>query len=250
MCLLCQSALAGDGVSLFTAKRAGEAGRNGNTVGPYVCAALACSHRVRTDIPPWLRERDPAEVIAERASELLERCSRSPMRSAADVVLAQREESPARVLTRVPSHRNHAASRRAFDQFHPSAICRNETLLYRCGVSRRASARPVGTLATCRPTLAPPVRADAGPGSRGPGRVQVRPGLQPAGTRFRLVPGPVEPSVGAPPPSLSQLASRSASPDAADTPRRWRVSRPTRPSRPRPRRRRRRPPPRPLPQRR
>ncbi|MDQ1663715.1 MAG: hypothetical protein QOJ68_3695 [Blastococcus sp.] len=126
MCLLCQSALAGDGVSLFTAKRAGEAGRNGNTVGPYVCAALACSHRVRTDIPPWLRERDPAEVIAERASELLERCSRSPMRSAADVVLVQREESPARVLTRVPSHRNHAASLRAFDQFHlrPSAETR------------------------------------------------------------------------------------------------------------------------------
>jgi hypothetical protein len=25
---------------------------------------------VRTDIPPWLRERDPAEVVAERASEL------------------------------------------------------------------------------------------------------------------------------------------------------------------------------------
>jgi hypothetical protein len=28
---------------------------------------------VRTDIPPWLRERDPIEVVAERAAELRER---------------------------------------------------------------------------------------------------------------------------------------------------------------------------------
>jgi hypothetical protein len=28
---------------------------------------------VRTDIPPWLLERDPAEVVAERAAELRER---------------------------------------------------------------------------------------------------------------------------------------------------------------------------------
>jgi hypothetical protein len=73
MCLLCQTTQPGDGVSLFTARRAGEAGRNGNTVGTYICADLACSHRVRTDIPPWLRERDPDEVVAERAVELRER---------------------------------------------------------------------------------------------------------------------------------------------------------------------------------
>jgi hypothetical protein len=72
-CLLCQTTQPGDGVSLFTARRAGEAGRNGNTVGTYICADLACSHRVRTDIPPWLRERDPDEVVAERAVELRER---------------------------------------------------------------------------------------------------------------------------------------------------------------------------------
>ncbi|MGY1705892.1 FBP domain-containing protein [Geodermatophilus sp. SYSU D00697] len=73
MCLLCQTAQPGDGVSLFTARREGEAGRNGNTVGTYMCADLACSHRVRTDIPPWLQDRDPAEVVAERAAELHER---------------------------------------------------------------------------------------------------------------------------------------------------------------------------------
>jgi FBP C-terminal treble-clef zinc-finger len=73
MCLLCQTARTGDGVSLFTAKRMGEAGRNGNTVGTYICADLACAQRVRTDIPPWLRERDPAEVVAERSVELREK---------------------------------------------------------------------------------------------------------------------------------------------------------------------------------
>jgi FBP C-terminal treble-clef zinc-finger len=73
MCLLCQTAQSADTVSLFTAKRVGEAGRNGNTVGTYICADLDCSSRVRTEIPPWLQERNPAEVVAERANELRER---------------------------------------------------------------------------------------------------------------------------------------------------------------------------------
>src|SRR3954449_13365928 len=73
MCLLCQTAQPGDAVSLFTAKRMGEAGRNGNTVGTYVCADLACSTRARTEIPPWLQDRDPAEVAEERAAELRNR---------------------------------------------------------------------------------------------------------------------------------------------------------------------------------
>jgi hypothetical protein len=73
MCLLCQTAQTGDAVSLFTARRVGGAGRNGNTVGTYICADLGCSERVRTEIPPWLQERDPGEVVAERAAELRER---------------------------------------------------------------------------------------------------------------------------------------------------------------------------------
>ncbi|MDP5184063.1 FBP domain-containing protein [Blastococcus sp. BMG 814] len=73
MCLLCQTAQPGDAVSLFTARRTGNAGRNGNTVGTYVCADLRCSTRVRTEIPPWLLDRDPAEVVAERSLELRER---------------------------------------------------------------------------------------------------------------------------------------------------------------------------------
>jgi hypothetical protein len=73
MCLLCETPQSADAVSLFTARRAGEAGRNGNTVGTYICADLGCSHRVRTEIPPWLRERNPAEVVLERADELRSR---------------------------------------------------------------------------------------------------------------------------------------------------------------------------------
>jgi hypothetical protein len=70
MCLLCQTAQTGDAVSLFTARRIGEAGRNGNTVGTYICADLCCSRRVRSEIPPWLQDRNPDEVVEERAAEL------------------------------------------------------------------------------------------------------------------------------------------------------------------------------------
>ncbi|MGY1813011.1 FBP domain-containing protein [Blastococcus sp. SYSU D00820] len=70
MCLLCSTAQSGDAVSLFTARRAGEAGRNGNTVGTYMCADLRCAERARSEIPPWLLDRDPAEVVAERTADL------------------------------------------------------------------------------------------------------------------------------------------------------------------------------------
>ena len=70
LCLLCETAQAGSDVSLFTARRAGGRGRNGDTVGTYVCADLGCAARARTEIPPWLRERDPEEVAAERTAEL------------------------------------------------------------------------------------------------------------------------------------------------------------------------------------
>ncbi|WP_204262224.1 FBP domain-containing protein [Blastococcus saxobsidens] len=73
MCLLCQTARSGDAVSLFTARRMGEAGRNGNTVGTYICADLRCAERARTEIPPWLRDRDPEEVAEERVADLRER---------------------------------------------------------------------------------------------------------------------------------------------------------------------------------
>lgn len=43
MCSLCATTHPGSGVSLMVAPRAGQSGRNGNTVGLDICADLACS---------------------------------------------------------------------------------------------------------------------------------------------------------------------------------------------------------------
>ena len=47
MCSLCLTTHPGNGVSLMTAPKAGPAGREGNSVGVYMCADLACSLYVR-----------------------------------------------------------------------------------------------------------------------------------------------------------------------------------------------------------
>ncbi|MFD5813581.1 FBP domain-containing protein [Streptomyces sp. NPDC127038] len=47
MCSLCLTTHPGAGVSLMTARKAGAAGREGNSVGVYVCADLDCSLYVR-----------------------------------------------------------------------------------------------------------------------------------------------------------------------------------------------------------
>ncbi|MFB4320357.1 FBP domain-containing protein [Actinomadura sp. 21ATH] len=47
MCSLCLTTRSGGGVSLMTARRTGEAGRQGNTVGQYLCGDLDCSLYVR-----------------------------------------------------------------------------------------------------------------------------------------------------------------------------------------------------------
>jgi hypothetical protein len=43
MCSLCLTTQTGGGVALMTARRTGEAGRQGNSVGHYLCTDLACS---------------------------------------------------------------------------------------------------------------------------------------------------------------------------------------------------------------
>ncbi|MEV5830685.1 FBP domain-containing protein [Spirillospora sp. NPDC052242] len=47
MCSLCMTTRSGGGVALMTARRTGAAGRQGNSVGQYVCTDLACSLYVR-----------------------------------------------------------------------------------------------------------------------------------------------------------------------------------------------------------
>jgi hypothetical protein len=43
ICSLCQTARTGGDVALMTARRTGEAGRQGNSVGQHMCVDLACS---------------------------------------------------------------------------------------------------------------------------------------------------------------------------------------------------------------
>jgi hypothetical protein len=53
----------------------GEAGRNGNTVGTYICADLDCAHRVQT-IPQSVQHLDEelqALAVAERSEGLRQR---------------------------------------------------------------------------------------------------------------------------------------------------------------------------------
>jgi hypothetical protein len=47
LCSLCLTTRTGGGVALMTARRTGEAGKQGNTVGRYLCTDLACSLYVR-----------------------------------------------------------------------------------------------------------------------------------------------------------------------------------------------------------
>jgi len=47
LCSICLTTHPGSGVSLMTARKAGAAGREGNSVGMYMCTDLACSLYVR-----------------------------------------------------------------------------------------------------------------------------------------------------------------------------------------------------------
>jgi FBP C-terminal treble-clef zinc-finger len=75
MCLLCHTVQTADGISLFTARRVGEAGCNGNTVGTCICADLDCAHRVLTvhAAAQHLDEELQALAVAERAEGLRQR---------------------------------------------------------------------------------------------------------------------------------------------------------------------------------
>lgn len=73
MCSLCRTPQPADQVALFTAQRAGQSGRDGNTIGTYICADLGCSLIIRITPPPSVMQPDPAQIVAVRAEGLLER---------------------------------------------------------------------------------------------------------------------------------------------------------------------------------
>ena len=73
MCSLCRITQPSDQVTLFSAPRAGQAGRDGNTVGTYICSDLACSHLIRILPPASDMQPSPAEILASRVDGLLAR---------------------------------------------------------------------------------------------------------------------------------------------------------------------------------
>ncbi|PRY70030.1 treble-clef zinc-finger protein [Glaciihabitans tibetensis] len=73
ICSLCRTQQPGHQVALFGVSKAGEAGRNGNSVGTYICADLACSTIIRIVPPASDMQPDPADIVASRAAGLLAR---------------------------------------------------------------------------------------------------------------------------------------------------------------------------------
>ncbi|MEV4384694.1 FBP domain-containing protein [Micromonospora sp. NPDC049580] len=73
MCSLCLTTHTGDGVSLMTARKAGREGRQGNSVGAYVCSDLACSLylRGRKHAGPRMHETLSVEEKIERTRTTL-----------------------------------------------------------------------------------------------------------------------------------------------------------------------------------
>lgn len=85
MCSLCRITQPSDQVTLFSAPRAGQAGRDGNTVGTYICDDLSCSHIIRILPPASDMQPSPEQMLASRRETLLERIeafSASVMRTA------------------------------------------------------------------------------------------------------------------------------------------------------------------------
>ena len=77
MCSLCHTPQPSTQVVMFSAPRGGEAGRDGNSIGTYMCADLACSIMIR--IIPGTSElsltRD--ELVARRGAGLQRRLENS-----------------------------------------------------------------------------------------------------------------------------------------------------------------------------
>jgi hypothetical protein len=70
ICSLCNTPQPASQVRMFTAARAGEAGRAGNSVGTYICADLACSLLIRIAPPASVFQPDPDAVVAGRVAGL------------------------------------------------------------------------------------------------------------------------------------------------------------------------------------
>ncbi len=73
MCDLCRTTHSGGGVALLVAPRPGARGRDGDTVGTYVCADLQCSSHVRRTAATAEVRPAPGTTPEQRAAELASR---------------------------------------------------------------------------------------------------------------------------------------------------------------------------------
>jgi len=70
LCELCRDIYSKDDVLLWVAKRAGQSGRNGNTVGTLICADFGCCRNVRVEPPVNEINPDPAAVVRRQIDDL------------------------------------------------------------------------------------------------------------------------------------------------------------------------------------
>jgi len=68
-CAWCNDTSGSNPVVLYSAKRSGESGRNGNTVGALICEDFQCSRNARRAPIPWYEDFD---VEAERQRQIEE----------------------------------------------------------------------------------------------------------------------------------------------------------------------------------
>ncbi|OLR94318.1 FBP domain-containing protein [Actinokineospora bangkokensis] len=66
VCSLCMTTHSSTGVALFSARKAGEAGRQGNTRGTYICSDLACSLYLRGKLKPEMVQPTETLTLDER----------------------------------------------------------------------------------------------------------------------------------------------------------------------------------------
>ncbi|MCU1420346.1 FBP domain-containing protein [Mycetocola sp.] len=76
LCSFCHTAQPANDVALFVAPLAGEAGRNGSTVGTYICSELTCSAHVRLQPHAAPIQPYPTTVMRANRARLLERVDR------------------------------------------------------------------------------------------------------------------------------------------------------------------------------
>ncbi|GLI26803.1 hypothetical protein ARHIZOSPH14_10450 [Agromyces rhizosphaerae] len=73
ICNLCHTMQPADQISLFSARRAGDAGRQGNSIGTYICADLSCSGNVRLGAPLAPHEVRAPGQMERRIADTLRR---------------------------------------------------------------------------------------------------------------------------------------------------------------------------------